>query len=202
MCLGTPDTKYWADFEAKYSSNIETLFDRIGIKHGCVTLQAIYKNGHYYIYEMGYRLDGAGTWRDYKLMHGSSQLEMLVDFQLGREDRDWRMAGGTGSSKAAFSGYFVYCNPGKIAKITGMDALKKMNEVRIAANRYKEGDLVKACDSMFDAAFILMIAARNLTERMKLVKKVNETIHFYDENGEDMIIYYDNYDIINDDLKS
>ena len=196
ICVSAPSKAFADDFEQKHSADIMRLFDRIGIKLGSLNIQTVYKNGRYYIFEMGYRLDGAPTWRSFKGEYGSSPLEMHVDIQLGRKTRDWQKAGGSGTGTAPFGGYYLYCKPGKIQKITGLDELKAMDGVSISLNRYKEGDIVEKCENMYSVAFVLLIAAKDELERVRMLKMINNTIHIYDENGNDMLNYFENYDVL------
>ena len=200
--VGAPSKEFEEDFEKKHSSDIERLFDRLGIKLGSLNIQTVFKNGRYYVYEMGYRLEGAPIWKSLKVKHGSSPLEMLVDIQLGRKLRDWRKVGGIGAAFVPVGGYFVYCNPGKIHKITGLDELKAINGVSISLNRYKEGDVVEVSENMFNVAFVLMVAAKDASERVGLLKRINDTIHFYDENGNDMLNYFEDYYMLENGIES
>ena len=193
--FGTPSSFFWSDFEKKHSSHIEALFERIGISQGSLNIQTVYKDGRYYILEIGYRLDGAGTWRNFKAQYGSSPLEMHVDIQLGRKEHNWALVAGVKPSANILSGYFLYCKPGRIKRIVGLNTLENMKGLRITVNRYKEGDVVAACDNMYHAAFFILITAKDEAETSAVLKNINQAIHFYDDNENDMLIYFDDYSI-------
>lgn len=198
FALSTPSLYHWADFEKRYSSIMKCLFERLGIKYGSLNIQTVYKDGRYYILEIGYRLDGAGAWNSYKKQSGYSPLEMHVDFQLGRKERDWRPTVGINPPTCMVSVCFLYCSPGKIKKIIGVDELKNMDGVTVTTNRFHEGDVVSECNDLYQTAFICMLETKDEAATINLMKNINNTVHFYNEEGKDMLVYLDDYACLNE----
>jgi hypothetical protein len=158
-----------------------------------MNIQAMYKDGRYYLLEMGYRLDGSGSWRSYKQQTGYSPLELHVDIQLGRGDQHWRPTVAVKNPPYILSAYHLYCKPGKISRIQGLDQLKNMEGVNIAFQRFHEGDEVTGTGNMFQTAFFLMLLSKDEGAAVELVQEINRTIRFFDEDGRDMLAYFDDF---------
>lgn len=198
LCLLTPSIRHWEDFEKKHSEQMRELFDRIGCKYGSMNIQAMYRNGKYYLLEMGYRLDGVGSWRSYKKQTGYSPLELHVDVQLGRSEQHWLPTVGIKHPPYIITAYHLYCKPGKIDKIVGVDAIRTLEGVTIHFERFHEGDEVVASGSMYQAAFFLFLTTKDSKSIMNLLEQIKNTVHFYDENGNDMLAYFDDYSIFSE----
>ena len=194
LCFLTPSSYHYDNFLKKHGAQIEALFSRLSCRHGSMNIQAMYKDGRYYLLEMGYRLDGVGSWRSYKQQTGYSPLELHVDIQLGRSDHHWRPTVAVQNPPYILSAYHLYCKPGKISRIEGLDALKNMEGVNIAFQRFHEGDEVFSTGNMFQAAFFLMLLSKDETAAIDCVRNINQTIHFYDQDGNDLLCYFDNFD--------
>lgn len=193
LCMLTASVPHWEEFERKHEQQMNALFTRIGAKHGSMNIQAMYKDGKYYLIELGYRLDGVGSWRSYKAQTGYSPLELHVDVQLGRDESHWIPTVGVKHPPYVITAYHLYSKPGKIVKIVGLEDLKKMPGVAIHFERFHEGDEVVASGNMYQAAYFIFMTAKNAAGTGERIQEVNETIHFYDEDGNDMLAYFEDY---------
>lgn len=195
LCMLTASIPHWEEFEQKHAQQMCALFERIGAKNGSMNIQAMYKDGTYYLTELGYRLDGVGSWRSYKQQTGYSPLELHVDVQLGRDVQHWLPTVGIKHPPYVITAYHLYCKPGRIAKIVGIEALKKLQGIAIHFERFHEGDTVIASGSMYQAAYFIFITAKDAAATCERIREVNETIHFYDEDGNDMLAYFEDYSV-------
>lgn len=195
MSFGTLIKENWHDWEEKDGNKIKVLCERLGCKQGCFFLQGAFRDGRYYLYEMGYRLDGLASWKDTPGALGFSPLELQVDAALARNERWSDFFVDVKAPKYIQSMYQIYPRIGKISKIVGFEALQSMDKVKITLSRYKEGDEVVPVNSFFQMAFALVLSTKDESDTYSLLKEINETIHFYDENGKDMLLYFDDYSI-------
>lgn len=193
----------WEDFEARYMDKVEALFKRMECKTGSLNIQAVYKDGRYYMFELGYRLDGVASWHDIKNRTGYSPLELHVDIQLGRSVEHWYPMIGTKNTPLIGAIYLIHAHPGKIAKITGFDRLKSLGEpkVIISLDRFHEGDTIPNVNNMFQIAYFLNLLEDSNENLCKLVQDINEHLHFYDEDGNDLLIHFENYSVFPVDKK-
>lgn len=195
VVFGTQMNKDWNKWEEKYNANMEALFEKLDCKQGCGFLQGSCRDGKYYLFEFGYRLDGMRGWRDMTTATGFNALEMQVDLALGNTKREYPFVPDCKKPYLLGSIYFVYAKAGKLTRIVGMDALKQMENVFIHLNRFHENDEILANNSMYQIALTLHLEAPNEQETIAVLKEINSTVHFYDENGNDMLNYFEDYDV-------
>ncbi len=187
----------WEDFEEKCQKKLEALCERMECKTGSMNIQGVYRDGKYYLFELGYRLDGVCSWYDLQNRTGYNPLGLHVDLQLGRDVSRWypliRIKQTPGKIGAV---YLFHTRPGKIAKITGYDKLKSYGEPKaiISLDRFHEGDTIPNVNNMFQIAYFLNLLETSNENMIKLIKEINENLHFYDEDGNDMLIYWEDFD--------
>ena len=160
-----------------------------------MNIQAMYKHGKYYLTELGYRLDGVGSWRSYKQQTGYSPLGLHVDVQLGKDEQHWLPTVGIKHPPYVITAYHLYSKPGKIAKIVGSEELKKMPGVAVHVERFNEGDEVVASGNMYQAAYFIFVTAKDAASTADRIREVNQTTHFYDIDGNDMLAYFEDYSV-------
>lgn len=152
-------------------------------------------DGKYYLFELGYRLDGMMGWRDMTASTGFNAVEIQVDIALGRTEKEYRFIENCKTPNLFCSIYFIYAKPGKVARIVGIDALQKMENVFIRINRFHENNNIIANNTMYQLALTLHLETKSEQETIEVLKDINRTVHFYDENGCDMLLYFENYNI-------
>lgn len=158
-------------------------------------MQGIRKNDRVYFLELGYRIDGIGAWARSKKACNYSSIEFMVDFSLGHptmpdrslylEKRLQNKPGGT---------YLLWARPGKVARIEGVDAVKRMESVDLLINRFQIGDQVPQAVSMLQVAFGICLVVEDKSNIKEKVRKINEVLHMYDEEGNDLLYYLTDYD--------
>lgn len=52
---------------------------------------------------------------------------------------------------------------------------------------------MKDSGSFYQIAFVFAIVADSLADMIEKVKKINEQVHMYDENGQEMLIPFTDY---------
>lgn len=200
LCL--PSISFWNKFEEKHGAQIEALTKRMDCKYGTMVLQLIYSNEKYYLLEMGYRLDGTASWRNNKRQTGFSACEYLVDVQLGRDLNHWHPLIGIKNPSTYNTSYLLYAKPGKVNKIVGLDAISKLENIDITLSRFSEGSVIEAAGNMYQVAYFFLLLDKDKESMASQIKYINETLHFYDENGNDLLIYFDDYSVFESDANS
>lgn len=195
VVFGTQIKKVWNDWEEKYNTKPEVLFENLGCKQGCGFLQGSYKDGVYYIFEFGYRLDGMMGWRDMYAATGFNALEMQVDIALGHNKREYPLLEDYKTPNLHSSIYFLYVKPGKLMRITGIDTLEKQENVFIRINRFHVNDEISANNTMYQIGLALHLETKSEQETIAVLKNINNTVHFHDENGYEMLHYFEDYNI-------
>ena len=178
---------------------VQKLFHNIRVEKGGGFIQMIYRDHTFYLLEFGYRLDGVGSWMTRKLNSGFSTAEYLTNVVL---HRDLSALGNKvrelSSSTIYYGGeYFPVVRSGKIDRIEGLEAVKAMDRVEVILERFHEGDQVGITNSMYQIAYYISIGASSNVETARKLKKINDTLHIYDENGVDMLYKFERYKVFN-----
>lgn len=189
------------DIYREYLSTVHdkvlNLFQNIRAEKGGGFIQMIYRDHTFYPLEFGYRLDGVGSWMTRKLTSGFSTAEYLTNVVLHRDLSCFEDKIRALSANLNYCGgeYFPVVRPGRIARIEGLEAVKAMDRVEVILERFHEGDQIGISDSMYQNAYYISIGASSDEEAAGKIKKINDTLHLYDEAGMEMLCKYDNYEI-------
>lgn len=185
---------FYNEYIQKIEPNIKRLIQQLQCKNGIVTFQAICKNDKYYFFEMAHRLDGGAFWKIYKSVNHFSSLELMVDLSLGRPLSMNLRNKADLNPKGKYSAiYFIWSNPGKVTRIEGEELLKATKGVEITGDGFQVGNEVKASGSFYQVAFKVAIVADSLDDMIEKVKTINEQVHMYDENNQEMLIHFTDY---------
>ena len=182
-------------FEEKYGQKLAQLFAKMECRHGVLFMQGAVKDGRYYLYEVGYRLDGMAGWLQMPDIIGFNPLELQVDIALGHSEERHLLTDAYKNSAEVISVYQIYAKAGKISKIVGLQDILEQKNIRVTINRYKEGDQVQFGSTMFHLAYALVINSKSEQEAKEILQFIEKTLHVYDENGQDMLYYFDNYSV-------
>ena len=193
VCLGgTYPSKHLEEYLERMHPNVIRLFKEIGIKNGVLMLSAFYKEGEFYVYDTGFRLQGEAPHLLMKAIHGFDQREMLIRYALtGSEgnidlsvEDDVRFRG-----KWAATLWFLLKH-GRIAKIEGLDRIN--DDRRIVANvqRLNEGDTVLSdwIGTEKQVLTRLYFVCDSKTELAEELRKYMNEVKVYDENGNNMVL--------------
>ena len=173
---------------------VEELLKAVGCTNGFVWVQEMLdQDGNFYIIEMGYRLDGVLMFLPYKELSGYDVVKDLVDLACGKQFT-------TADLPKAQTEPFVKCGcgmelwtnrSGKITKIEGLEEMSSIPGVFVESLT-KIGDEIGKYRSCGNVLF----TTENCDEMCKLIERVNNTVHFYNEKGEDIVIKYTNFDLL------
>ncbi|MBQ2479564.1 MAG: ATP-grasp domain-containing protein [Erysipelotrichales bacterium] len=171
---------------------LKNMFRSIGMENGPLFLQGFFENGKPYFYEPGHRLAGA---REHCILNdtvGVNSEDMLLNFALtgkltddNLEEKCDPFLKGKQCVKLSPS-----LKRGTITKITGAEEMRAHPNVKFLHLNHKVGDTItsKQEGTLFQLAYRAYIVADSFDEMLENIEMVQNTIHFYDENGEDMII--------------
>ena len=184
-------TKMYLD---EIDPKVRKLFQQIDCYHGVAFLQGILKDEKIYFLELGYRIDGIGTWKKNKKIYHYSSIEFMVDFSLGCPSMPNRIPDLRKNFQPKPGGiYLLWARPGKIAKIEGVDIINGIESVDIILNRFEIGDEIPKAVSMMQIAFGICISVESKNELKEKVKQVNEALHIYDIEGKNLLFYLTDY---------
>ncbi len=173
---------------------LQRIVQRLGCKEGACLFQSIYRKGVMYNIELGYRLDGVRTWRRHRRIYKTDELELMVDLALGIVDEKKILAlSEPRDDNTPGTAYVLWAKPGTIKRITGLQELYARPDIIIQVDKFKEGDTVTLQDNMRSIAYCLTVYADSQSGLDEKIKEINRNLHMYDEQGNDMLIYLNDY---------
>ena len=182
------------DFCNEVSPKIEELLKEVGCTDGIVWVQVMLdEDGCVYIIEMGYRMDGEMMFIPYQDLCGFDTIKWLVETALGIEHDSSLLPE---PQKKAFTeiatGMELWTNKsGVIAKLEGYEEIAKLPGVFVE-NLKQVGDNAP----IYRPVGVVTFATKTFEEFRTLVERVNETVHCYNEEGEDIIIKYTDFEYL------
>ena len=168
-------------------SKYEKLITNMKCENGVCMFQCTSRDNLIYTFEFGYRLDGIRIWERVARTKGINELKMMVDLALGEIISDNAFI--ENGTKEKHICWLIWSLPGKISKIEGKKELYSRNDISVLVDRFKEGDTVLDVLDMRAIVLIIEVFGKNYEEITEKMIHINKTLHFYDENMNDMIIH-------------
>ena len=168
---------------------VKNMFKELGFKNGIVFLQGYAKGEKITFYEMGCRLGGTWPYID-EVFSGFNPLDLLISHAVTGKmlpnQTDVSSITPFFKGLAAVIYLVATSGEGKIAKITGLDELKKMPEVATTLQYYWEGDSFNL-GSLTDVLFLAIhLTAPNYKSLNQAMEKVYKMVDYQNERGESL----------------
>lgn len=179
---------------AEINPAIERVLKRVGCREGIAWVQLMLdEDNHFYIIEMGYRLPGDIPDRSYPGVFGFSTVKWLTDYARGIKLTEKDLpAPQSHAYKKCGSGYTLWTQKsGTITEVIGFDEVVKIPGVKAYQVRHI-GDQVP----VHSKVGVLVINADTIDEFCEKIKKINQIISVRNENGEDILIRYTDFDYL------
>lgn len=176
-------------YEKTVNPKVVAMLKKIGMKNGVAFVQGFFdeKNEQFYLYEMGYRLNGGSTY--FLIDHFSkyNQIDMLINHALyGTMGDTTELKKSTPHFLPEGDMLIVSTKPGKVAKIKGFDELKGKNGIIHIMQMYQEGDSVTVKSGVSQAqifAYVYMIGYQQDT-----IEYMKKSLEVCDENGQNLLL--------------
>ena len=182
-------------FEQHYMDKFDKLFSNLDCSFGYAAIQTIQKNGKCYCFEMNYRLDGAGEWHVTNDIFGLNPLNNAIDYCLDEKVDGHLLPKVMYDETHQSINYLVLSKPGIVGKVN-CEETRKIPGVYVVFARFKSGDVVKDEPNLFSFAYHITVVANSKQELVNKVIKINETLVQKDTNGNNMLEYFDSYDVL------
>lgn len=188
----TTATNHLQQYLKEVDPYFKNLLKQTGCRDGVAWTEMILdEDGHFYVLEMGYRLSGDLLENSWKDVTGFDSVSWLLDiaFDQKHAKTDLPKTLTKLPDHHVFS-YIVWSKEAGITgKVEGIDEIAAIPGVRIVFQK-NVGDEFEKYDYMLTVTF----HAEDPEEMISLVKKINSTVKVFDENGENMLIYYDDFE--------
>lgn len=174
----------------------ETLYEKftklskaIGLQNGSVGVEAIVKDGIFYVFEMQYRLGGIQHHNFVKQENGIDIMGMHIRYALTGRFEGWDLRK---LDNPRFSNTYCLLNllvkPGIISEIKGIDKVLSMPEVINFLPMHKKGDVIEQTGTVMQIFAKLSIAVESKESLLSVLRKINTELKVLDENGEQMLL--------------
>ena len=193
--ITTTVSNHVEDFCRQINPHIENVTKAVGCREGYAWTQAMRdEDGLFYILEMGYRLDGDMMYVPFKDLLGFDVNAWMVDYALGRHNDPAELP--PSQNKAftrAATSYMLWCNEkgGTIGSIKGLDEVKSWPGVTVDSLA-GVGDPIRP----YGPVGCILFTTDNAEDMIALIQKVNDTVRIRNTDGEDVLIYYTDFDYL------
>lgn len=173
---------------------IKKVLKEVGCKEGIAWVQVMLdEDDHFYIIEMGYRLPGDVPFFTFPNVMGFDSVKWLVDYSMGKkytcEDLPKEQVS---AYKKCGTGYSLWTHKaGKIKEFKGFDEILKIPGVDFHT-LYHVGDSFV----LHRPLGVISVSADNIDEFCSKIEQINKTISIIDEEDEDVIIRYTDFNYL------
>ncbi len=173
---------------------IEAVLKKVGCREGVAWVQVMLdEDGHFYIIEMGYRLDGDMMYIPINMLLDFDIEAWIVDYALGRKNLPEELpAPQEKAYTRCGSSYMLWTNKGGvIASVEGLEKIAAIPGIVVDCLA-QPGDEIHPYMPLGDILF----ATDDCRETCEFIKLVNDTVKITNTEGENVLIYYDDFDYL------
>lgn len=175
---------------------IERLLKKIECKEGIAWVQEMLDDdGNFYVIEMGYRLPGDMTFIQYEKLLSFNTIEWLVDYSLGKKHTidELPIAQEQAFEKCGCSYNIWVSKEGILKSINGIDDILQIDGVSYHSS-VSVGDKIRKHGHIGTFVFV----TENCDEMCTIIKRINNKVSVYLEDGNEVMIRYNDFDYIQD----
>lgn len=188
-------------FLEEVNEHLIATFKKAGCKEGIVWVDAIRdsNDGKFYLLEMGYRFPGALLHAPYNDVTGFSSVKWMLECALGVKHtvEDMPLPLNNVLDGFAASLHLFTNHEAKLGKIEGLDNLIDQPNIYIDMPK-REGGFVREYACMG----LIGVYAKTFEELCATLDWINSTLKITDENGENVLIYFDDYETLEKEYHS
>jgi|GEM_PF-105931 len=193
ICLGDVfPSQYYDKFMLTEHPKYVNMLKGLGVENGVLYVSAFYENGHFYVYDPGFRLQGGGFHLTLMSVNGFDQRKMLINFALTGSmayyDLD-KLNDPQMHGQSAATVWFLL-KPGMIDQISGLDYIKNHHSVDFVIQRFQEGDEVTNEMQGTERQVFLRIFmhCRNESELKATIKDFQNRLKVFTPSGDNLVL--------------
>lgn len=193
ICLGDVfPSQYYEKFLQTEHPKYVNMLNELGVENGILYVSAFYENGHFYVYDPGFRLQGGGFHLTLMSVNGFDQRRMLVNFAFTGtmayydldELNDPKMHG-----QSAATVWFLL-KPGKIDHIFGLDYIKNHPSVDFYIQRFNVGEeITEQMQGTERQVFLrIFMHCKNESELKNTIKDFQNRLKVFSPSGDNLVL--------------
>lgn len=189
VCLVHP-SKYLAQFEAEVSPAIVRMFKGLKMENGVAFVQGFRCNdGSIKMYEMGYRLNGGGTYSLIEACCGYHQIEMLIRYSLtGKMGEEAALRKASPKFDKFAINYVLSVPKGNIGTINGLEDLYSIEGVKNVVQVRFDGDSVSGNGGSAQVIAYVLFVVNSIEGLEHIVDEIKNTVAVSDVSGNDISV--------------
>lgn len=180
-------TEYYLE---NMDKNVQKMLMGMGIRNGTAFIQTLPYQGKLYFMEMGFRMDGGMMFKLMEPQQGINDLKMLIRYAVGgeicsdEELKNIRLL----DNPISCGQVSIIVNPGKIARIEGVEESVKLPCVTDILPYYRVGDTVPehVRNTLGQKILRYTIIANSAEEYVETVKRIQSLVRVFDDKGQPM----------------
>ncbi len=171
----------------KMDAKIKQFFADQEMNDGFVFLQGFYRNGEFFIHEIGYRLNGGFSYKIIDYFSGYNQIQQLIKFSLSGEMEEKELQ----KSDPRFDGYgmilTVSLKQGTIAKVSGIGSVEKTKGVLKFYQLHEVGEELTSFGTTAQVFAYILCATKTKEEMKNIIRVVKNNLVVEDKDGNSLL---------------
>ncbi len=182
-------SKYLSTYLADIDKNVKRMFREEGLQNGVLFMQAFVENGHFYFYEMGYRLSGGRHYIFTEKENGRSAAKELVRFAVTGSMSENRLSSQINPKfKDVCCHLSLLGKSERIARISGQEEVRKIPDVLDVSYYYREGEEIGKQGTTAQIIARIHLVATTQDRLDSIIRKIKNTLIVENDRGENLII--------------
>lgn len=183
-------SKHMERYKAEIDESVKNMLRGMNVKNGVLFLQSFIENGSVYIYEPGFRLNGAQEHMIVSELTGIDAKELLINYALNGKmsDKDIQNLANPYFHGAWACKLSPLVKEGRIGSISGVEKIRRFNGVVAVNPNYEDGDVVAGLGTQRQMAANIFIVAPTPELLKERVDAVIDEFKVTDENGNNMLL--------------
>lgn len=181
-------SRYLKEMDPQYQEFLR----RAGCQEGLAWVEMMQDvDTHLYALEMGFRLSGDLMAYPFHKATGFDSFQWLLDTAMGVKHTKEQLPAPLTQQPQRFACSYILWSitAGTVGKMEGVEEIEKLPNVRVEYNT-RQGDTFR--DNQYMLTFTFDTGSNE--EMIDMIRRINETVIIEDENGNNAVIYYDDFD--------
>ena len=184
------ESEYKEEFRDRFEKKLEKMAQSIGLKSGSFWIEVFHEGDNYYFNEVGFRYSGSVSIYPVDYFYGINQVGADIYYALTGNNLLYGHSCIVSPKVPKKQNYCVlnlHMKPGTIGKIEGLEEIRNLPECVFIADTKHVGDKVKSTGTVAQVFAFVHFVFDGMNECKKIAKKIFNTIHVNDDDGNEMI---------------
>ena len=174
-------------FISEVNRKVVSLLEDLGFAEGPIWLEFFNCGDRFVFNEIGYRFGGSLTYHLVKKLYGVDQLKLLIDYSLGENDENALSEEPKCSFDGSYAIWPLHLSPGKIARVEGLDWLRRQEHFSAMARVHWVGDEIRPWGSAQQVFAYLHLYGESLADVLGFSREVLKHVRVIGEDGSNLL---------------